>query len=265
MSKKTRKKSSKGSSKTSAKTSATKQPKKSAQKTITAKAARGGSKASVKAPAAKAGKVVAKKTGKAAKSALAKESHKPASKPLKSKLSAAPKSDSAPIPKPAAKPDTKPGPVSGRVEGAKAPSFRLPRDGGDSVALADFAGQKLVLFFYPRADTPGCTREAIDFTRLKDAFKASGTAVLGISADTVKAQESFRNKHQLSIPLISDEKHEMLEAYGAWGEKSMYGRTFLGILRTTVLIGADGKIAKIWRNVRVDGHADEVLAAAQSI
>ena len=265
MSKKTRKKSSKGSSKpsakTPAKTSATKQPGKSAQKTITAKAARGGTKASVKAPAAKAGKAVAKKSGTAAKSALAKESHKPASKSLKSKLSAAPKSDSAPIPKPAAKP----GPVSGRIEGAKAPSFRLPRDGGDSVALADFAGQKLVLFFYPRADTPGCTREAIDFTRLKDAFAESGTAVLGVSADTVKAQESFRNKHELSIPLISDEKHEMLEAYGAWGEKSMYGRTFLGILRTTVLIGADGKIARIWRNVRVDGHADEVLAAAQSI
>ena len=87
--------------------------------------------------------------------------------------------------------------------------------------------------------------------------------MLGISADTVKAQEAFRDKHQLSIPLISDEKHEMLEAYGAWGEKSMYGRTFLGILRTTVLIGADGRIAKIWRNVRVDGHADEVLAAAR--
>lgn len=265
MSKKTRKKSSKGSSKTSAKTSATKQPAKSAQKTITAKAPRGGSKASVKAPAAKAGKAVAMKSGTAAKSALAKESHKPASKSLKSKLSAAPKSDSTPIPKPAAKPDTKPGPVSGRIEGAKAPGFRLPRDGGDSVALTDFAGQKLVLFFYPRADTPGCTREAIDFTRLRDAFAASGTAVLGVSADSVKAQESFRNKHELSIPLISDEKHEMLEAYGAWGEKSMYGRTFLGILRTTVLIGADGKIARIWRNVRVDGHADEVLAAAQSI
>jgi len=89
--------------------------------------------------------------------------------------------------------------------------------------------------------------------------------VLGISADTVKAQESFRIKHQLSIPLISDEKHEMLEAYGAWGEKSMYGRTFLGILRTTILIGANGKIAKIWRNVRVDGHADEVLATVKAM
>jgi peroxiredoxin Q/BCP len=257
MSKKTRKKSSKASSKTSA------------RKTATAKAARGGSKASVKTPAAKPRKAVAKKSGQAAKSAVAKASHKPASKQLKSKPSAAPKPDPAPISKPilkpVPKPDSKPGPALALIEGAKAPGFRLPRDGGDSVALADYAGQKLVLFFYPRADTPGCTREAIDFTRLKDAFAEAGAAVLGISADTVKAQESFRNKHQLSIPLISDEQHEMLEAYGAWGEKSMYGRTFLGILRTTVLIGANGRIAKIWRNVRVDGHADEVLATAQTI
>lgn len=261
MSKKTRKKSSKGPAKGSSKTSA--------RKTATAKAARGGSKASVKTPAAKPRKAVATKSGTAAKSVVAKASHKPASKQLKSKLSAAPNPDAAPlskpIPKPLSKPVPKPGPTSALVEGAKAPSFRLPRDGGDSVALADYAGQKLVLFFYPRADTPGCTREAIDFTRLKDAFAEAGAAVLGISADTVKAQESFRNKHQLSIPLVSDEHHEMLEAYGAWGEKSMYGRTFLGILRTTVLIGANGKIAKIWRHVRVDGHADEVLAAVQTI
>jgi peroxiredoxin Q/BCP len=261
MSKKTRKKSSKGPAKRPSKTSA--------QKTATARATRGGSKASVKTPAAKPRKAVAKKPGTAAKSVVAKASHKPASKQLKSKPSAAPKPDPAPlskpIPKPLSKPVPKPGPTSALVEGAKAPSFRLPRDGGDSVALADYAGQKLVLFFYPRADTPGCTREAIDFTRLKDAFAAAGAAVLGISADTVKAQESFRNKHQLSIPLVSDEHHEMLEAYSAWGEKSMYGRTFLGILRTTVLIGANGKIAKIWRHVRVDGHADEVLAAVQTI
>jgi peroxiredoxin Q/BCP len=145
-----------------------------------------------------------------------------------------------------------------------APSFHLPRDGGSTVSLGDFAGRKLVLFFYPRADTPGCTREAIDFTRLKDAFAAGQTAVLGISGDPPKAQEAFRNKHQLSVPLASDEKHEMLQAYGAWGEKSMYGRTFQGILRTTVLIGADGRIIRIWRHVRVDGHADEVLAAARA-
>ena len=114
------------------------------------------------------------------------------------------------------------------MEGAKAPAFDLPRDGGHAVSLADFAGQKLVLFFYPRADTPGCTKEAIDFTRLKGAFAAAGTAVIGVSGDPLKAQEAFRNKHQLSVPLASDEKHEMLEAYGAWGEKSMYGRTFHG-------------------------------------
>ena len=150
------------------------------------------------------------------------------------------------------------------VEGAKAPDFRLPRDGGDSVALSDFSGKKLVLFFYPKADTPGCTREAIDFTRLAGDFAASGTAVLGVSADPLKAQEAFRDKHKLSVPLISDEKHQMLEAYGAWGEKSMYGRTFLGILRTTVLIGADGRVAKIWRHVKVDGHADQVLEAARA-
>jgi peroxiredoxin Q/BCP len=133
------------------------------------------------------------------------------------------------------------------------------------VTLADHAGRKLVLFFYPRADTPGCTREAIDFTRLAGAFTAAGTAVLGISADPLKAQEKFRDKHKLGVPLISDEKHEMLEAYGAWGQKSMYGKSFLGILRTTILIGPDGRVARIWRNVRVDGHADEVLEAARSL
>jgi thioredoxin-dependent peroxiredoxin len=150
-------------------------------------------------------------------------------------------------------------------DGAKAPGFQLPRDGGDSVTLADYLGKKLVIFFYPRADTPGCTKEAIDFTRLSAAFAATQTAVLGVSADPLTAQEAFRDRHQLSIPLVSDETHEMLQAYGVWGEKSMYGKTFLGILRTTVLIDKKGRIAKIWRNVKVDGHADEVLAAAQAL
>ena len=99
----------------------------------------------------------------------------------------------------------------------------------------------------------------------RGAFAASGTAVLGISADSVKRQETFRDKHRLEVPLISDEKHQMLEAYGAWGEKSMYGRTFQGIIRTTLLIGGDGRVARIWRHVRVDGHADQVLAAAQAL
>lgn len=191
--------------------------------------------------------------GKSSKTGAKTTSHKAASKQLKSSEKA---------PKPAA---SATGAKSALVEGQKAPAFRLPRDGGDVVTSADYAGRKLVLFFYPRADTPGCTREAIDFTRLKDAFTSAGTAVLGISADPLKAQEKFRDKHSLGIPLISDEQHEMLEAYGAWGEKSMYGKRFLGILRTTVLIGADGKVARIWRSVRVDGHADEVLAAARSL
>jgi thioredoxin-dependent peroxiredoxin len=133
------------------------------------------------------------------------------------------------------------------------------------IALSDYAGKKLVLFFYPRADTPGCTREAIDFTRLRGAFAESGTEVLGISADPLSAQERFRDKHKLEVPLISDEKHQMLEAYGAWGEKSMYGKTFLGIIRTTVLIDSEGQIARVWRHVKVDGHADDVLAAARAL
>jgi peroxiredoxin Q/BCP len=151
------------------------------------------------------------------------------------------------------------------TEGTKAPAFRLPRDGGETVALSDYAGEKLVLFFYPRADTPGCTREAIDFTRLADAFAASNTVVLGVSADPPQAQEAFRNKHELTTPLVSDETHAMLEAYGVWGEKSMYGKTFQGILRTTVLIGADGRVIRIWRRVKVDGHADDVLAAVRAL
>lgn len=150
-------------------------------------------------------------------------------------------------------------------EGMKAPPFNLPRDGGQSVALKDYAGRKLVIFFYPRADTPGCTMEAADFSRLASAFAASETAVLGVSADPVKTQETFRDKHQLTVPLMSDEKHGMLEAYGAWGQKSMYGKIFEGILRTTVLIDRDGKIARVWPRVRVPGHADEVLAAARSL
>jgi peroxiredoxin Q/BCP len=219
---------------------------KNAGKSASARAGSSEAGAAVKIPATKARKAAAKNSGKAAKGASAKASQGGASKSLK----------------PAASPATK---STILAEGAKAPSFNLPRDGGGQVSLGDFAGRKLVLFFYPRADTPGCTKEAIDFTRLKDAFAESGIEVLGVSGDAVQAQESFKSKHQLGVPLISDEKHEMLEAYGAWGEKSMYGRTFHGILRTTVLVDAGGRIAKIWRNVRVEGHADEVLAAARSL
>lgn len=149
------------------------------------------------------------------------------------------------------------------IEGKKAPAFKLPRDGGATVSLADYAGQKLVLFFYPRASTPGCTKEAIDFTRLKADFAAADTALLGISADPLKAQEKFRDKYELGMPLLSDDTQTMLTAYGAWGEKKLYGKVFEGVLRSTVLIGKDGKVIKAWRNVKVDGHGDAVLAEAQ--
>ena len=149
--------------------------------------------------------------------------------------------------------------------GVKAPAFNLLRDGGGAISLEDFAGRKLVLYFYPRADTPGCTKEAIDFSRLKSAFGKAGAEVLGVSADPVPAQDKFKTKHKLSIALASDEKHRMLETYGVWQEKSMYGRKFMGIVRTTFLIGADQRIAQVWPKVSVTGHAEEVLAAAKAL
>jgi peroxiredoxin Q/BCP len=149
--------------------------------------------------------------------------------------------------------------------GRKAPDFSLPCDGGGQVSLAGFKGKKLVLYFYPKADTPGCTIEAKDFSRLAPAFARAKTAVLGVSADPVKKQDRFKAKHELAIPLASDETHEMLNAYGVWAEKSMYGRTYMGILRNTYLIGPDGKITQIWEKVKVAGHAEEVLAAAKAL
>lgn len=149
--------------------------------------------------------------------------------------------------------------------GDKAPAFTLPRDGGGTVSLADFAGRTLVVYFYPRADTPGCTKEAIDFSRLKSAFAKAGAEVIGISADPVPAQDKFKAKHKLAIALASDEKHHMLEAYGVWQRKSMYGRKFMGIARMTFLIGPDQRIARIWPKVSVGGHAEEVLAAVKEL
>ena len=149
--------------------------------------------------------------------------------------------------------------------GGKAPAFSLPRDDGAPVSLADFRGRKLVLYFYPRADTPGCTREAIDFSRLRAQFKRAGTDILGVSADPVEAQSAFKKKHKLAIDLASDERHAMLTAYAAWGRKSMYGRIFMGVIRTTLLIDANGRVARIWPKVKVDGHAEEVLEAAKAL
>ncbi|MBV8925006.1 MAG: peroxiredoxin [Bradyrhizobium sp.] len=231
-----------------------KKSRKKSPKTSSSQPAQAKSPTGLDARAARSSRVPAKTSSR---KRLGETSHNAAPKPLKSPSSPA-----------AAKPRNKSSSMEKTHQlsaGVKAPSFRLPRDGGGMISLSDFSGKKLVLFFYPRADTPGCTREAIDFTRLKGDFAQAGTEVLGISGDSLKAQESFRDKHKLGVALVSDEKHQMLEAYGAWGEKSMYGRTFLGILRTTVLIGADGHIARIWRQVKVEGHADDVLAAARSL
>ena len=151
------------------------------------------------------------------------------------------------------------------VAGAKAPAFTLDRDGGTSVSLKDFKGGNLVLYFYPKADTPGCTKEAIEFSRLRASFAKAGTEILGVSADPVKAQDKFKSKHKLTIALGSDESKAMLEAYGAWGEKSMYGRKYMGVFRKTFLIGADGLIVRIWPKVSVPGHAEEVLDAARAL
>ncbi len=149
--------------------------------------------------------------------------------------------------------------------GIPAPDFTLPRDGGSQVSLKEFSGRKVVLYFYPKADTPGCTKEAINFNALRRAFEEANTVILGISADPVKAQDKFRDKYSLAFPLVSDETHRMLEAYGVWGEKSMYGKTFMGVERVTYLVDGEGKIAKVWPKVKVDGHVEEVLESARTL
>jgi len=149
--------------------------------------------------------------------------------------------------------------------GLQAPDFTLARDGGGTVSLAGFRGRPLVLFFYPKDDTGGCTAEAKDFTALKPEFDVAGVALLGISPDPVKKHDRFVAKHGLAVPLASDEDHAALEAYGVWKEKSLYGRTYMGVERTTLLIDAEGRIAHIWPKVKVKGHAEAVLAAAKTL
>ena len=149
--------------------------------------------------------------------------------------------------------------------GAKAPTFTLVRDGGASVSLKDFKTRNLVLYFYPKVDTPGCTKEAIAFSGLRAEFAKAETDILGVSADPVAAQDKFISKHKLKIVLGSDESKEMLQAYGAWGKKSMYGRKYLGVIRKTFLIDGSGRIVRIWAKVRVPGHAEEVLEAARAL
>ena len=144
-------------------------------------------------------------------------------------------------------------------EGSKAPDFKLTADDGSTVKLKDLKGKTVILYFYPKANTPGCTVEACDFRDAKPAFTKKGAVVLGVSPDPVKNLVKFRDKYDLSFKLLSDEDHSVAEAYGVWAEKSLYGRKFMGNLRTTFVIGPDGKIEKIYEKVKVKDHAKNVL------
>jgi thioredoxin-dependent peroxiredoxin len=148
--------------------------------------------------------------------------------------------------------------------GDLAPDFTLPRDGGCSVTLSALKPQQVVLYFYPRDDTPGCTVEALEFTALAAEFAAVGATVIGISKDPVKSHDKFVAKHSLGIALVSDAESDLCERYGVWVEKSMYGKTSMGIERATFLVDGEGKLKRIWRKVKAQGHAAEVLEAVRS-
>ena len=150
-------------------------------------------------------------------------------------------------------------------EGDPAPDFALPRDGGGEVSLAALRGRKVVLYAYPKDNTPACTQEAIDFNRLRGEFAACGTELIGVSPDSVKRHANFKAKHGLDFPLLADEAQLLANAYGIWVEKKMYGRSYMGVERSTFLIDAEGRLARIWRKVKVEGHAEEVLAAARAL
>ncbi len=147
----------------------------------------------------------------------------------------------------------------------KAPDFTLPTDDGGKVKLSSLRGQPVVLYFYPRDDTPGCTREACAFRDQKPALAKLGAKVLGVSADSVASHGKFRDKFKLNFPLLADEEHKVAEKYGAWREKNMYGKKSMGIQRSTFLIDAEGKVARVWKKVSVDGHDAEVIAALKEL
>ncbi len=149
--------------------------------------------------------------------------------------------------------------------GSKAPQFTLDSDEGKKVSLKDFLGKKVILYFYPKDDTPGCTKEACSFTDNFKAITKTGAVVLGVSADSVESHKKFRDKYRLSFPLLSDPKKEVIEKYGVWKEKNMYGKKMMGIERTTFLIDENGNIAHIYPKVKVDGHTEEILAKLATI
>ena len=149
--------------------------------------------------------------------------------------------------------------------GVRPPDFDLPATSGKTVRLSALKGQKIILYFYPKDDTTGCTAEAIAFNGLKEKFRQAGTHIVGVSPDSLASHVKFARKHKLDLELASDESKAMLQAYGVWVEKSMYGRKYMGVERTTLLIGVDGIIARVWRKVKTPGHAEEVLKAAQAL
>ena len=151
------------------------------------------------------------------------------------------------------------------AEGDPAPDFELPTDGGGRARLKDLNGKPVVVYFYPKDDTSGCTAEAIAFNGLRAKFAAAGATVIGVSPDSAASHDKFKMKHDLKIALAADPGRSAIEAYGVWKEKSMYGRKYFGVERSTFLIRPDGRIARIWRKVKVPGHADEVLAAAKAL
>jgi len=149
--------------------------------------------------------------------------------------------------------------------GAPAPEFDLPINGGGRICLNDLKGQKVVLYFYPKDDTPGCTKEAIGFTEALEAFSSAGARVIGVSKDNVAKHDKFIAKHDLKIDLISDEESDLCERYGVWVEKNMYGKKYMGIERATFLIDGEGVLREIWRKVKVPGHVDKVLTSVQAL
>lgn len=149
--------------------------------------------------------------------------------------------------------------------GEAAPDFTLPGNGDKTIALSDYRGKALVVYFYPKDDTTACTTEAISFSELLPEFEKAGAAIVGISADSVKKHDNFVRKRELTVALGSDEDTSVSQLYGVWKEKSMYGKTYMGIERTTFLIDAEGKVARIWPKVKVAGHAEDVLAAVKAL
>lgn len=151
------------------------------------------------------------------------------------------------------------------VIGDRAPEFELPRDGGGTVKLSDFPGKAVVLYFYPQDDTETCTQEAIEFSRMRPEFEKAGAVIIGVSPDSVGKHDKFKAKHKLTVELGADPERRAIDAYGVWAEKTMFGRKYMGVVRSTFLIAPDGTIARVWRNVRLRGHVEEVLAAVRTL